>query len=92
MTRVAVVGLVADVDGVVAAEVNAGRQREGAGGAVEGAEPHDKEEERRQDMELATEIAARKKATSERAIKLTVVLMASRRMLGAPCGRSAAPS
>lgn len=46
---------------------------------------HDREreaEERRRDTELAQEIAARKKTTNERAIKLTVVLMASRRMLG----------
>ena len=40
-------------------------------------------EERRRDMELAHEIAQRKKSTNERSIKLTVVLMASRRMLGA---------
>ena len=39
-------------------------------------------EERRRDTELAQEIAQRKKVTNERAIKLTVVLMASRRMLG----------
>jgi hypothetical protein len=40
------------------------------------------EEERRRDTELAQEIAGRKKATSERNTKLTVVLMASRRLLG----------
>ena len=40
-------------------------------------------EERRRDTELATEIAQRKKTTSERNIKLTAVLMASRKMLGA---------
>lgn len=40
------------------------------------------QEERRRDMELSAEIAARKKTTNERSIKLTVVLMASRRMLG----------
>lgn len=40
-------------------------------------------EERRKDTELAQEIAQRKKSTNERSIKLTVVLMASRRMLGA---------
>lgn len=40
-------------------------------------------EEKRRDTELAAEIATRKKSTNERAIKLTVVLMASRRMLGA---------
>ena len=39
-------------------------------------------EERRRDSELALEIAQRKKSTNERSIKLTVVLMASRRMLG----------
>lgn len=41
-------------------------------------------EERRRDSELAAEIAQRKKMTSERGIKLTVVLMASRKMLGEP--------
>lgn len=39
-------------------------------------------EERRCDTELSKEIAERKKTTNERSIKLTVVLMASRRMLG----------
>lgn len=39
-------------------------------------------EERRRDTELASEIALRKKSTNERNVKLTVVLMASRRMLG----------
>ncbi|KAJ2928613.1 hypothetical protein H1R20_g8470, partial [Candolleomyces eurysporus] len=39
------------------------------------------EEERRMDTELATEIAQRKKGTNERGVKLTVVLMASRRLL-----------
>jgi hypothetical protein len=39
-------------------------------------------EERRRDSELSAEVAVRKKSTSERGIKLTVVLMASRRMLG----------
>lgn len=39
-------------------------------------------EEKRRDTELANEIAQRKKITSERNVKLTVVLMASRRMLG----------
>ena len=39
-------------------------------------------EERRRDTELAAEIAQRKKTTNERSIKLTVVLMASRKMLG----------
>lgn len=39
-------------------------------------------EERRRDTELAAEIAQRKKSTNERSIKLTAVLMASRKMLG----------
>ncbi|PPQ63022.1 hypothetical protein CVT24_005968 [Panaeolus cyanescens] len=39
-------------------------------------------EERRRDSELAADVAQRKKMTGERGIKLTVVLMASRRMLG----------
>ena len=39
-------------------------------------------EERRRDSELAAEVAQRKKMTTERGIKLTVVLMASRKMLG----------
>ncbi|CAL1711378.1 unnamed protein product [Somion occarium] len=41
-------------------------------------------EERRKDSELAAEIAQRKKSTNERSIKLTVVLMASRKMLDDP--------
>ncbi|KAL6305207.1 Gryzun, putative trafficking through golgi-domain-containing protein [Sparassis latifolia] len=41
-------------------------------------------EERRRDAELATEIAQRKRSTNDRGIKLTVVLMASRRMLDDP--------
>lgn len=41
-------------------------------------------QERRRDAELAREIAERKKSTNERGIKLTVVLMASRRMLDDP--------
>ncbi|KII95624.1 hypothetical protein PLICRDRAFT_662357 [Plicaturopsis crispa FD-325 SS-3] len=41
-------------------------------------------EERRKDAELSAEIAQRKKSTNERGIKLTVVLMASRRMLDDP--------
>ncbi|KAI0767041.1 Gryzun, putative trafficking through golgi-domain-containing protein [Fomes fomentarius] len=41
-------------------------------------------EERRRDTELAAEIAQRKKSTNERNLKLTVVLMASRRMLDDP--------
>lgn len=39
-------------------------------------------EEKRHDAELSTEIANRKKNTNERNIKLTVVLLASRKMLG----------
>jgi hypothetical protein len=42
----------------------------------------DREDERRRDAELALEIGTRKKAASERGIKLTVVLMTSRRTLG----------
>ncbi|KAF8549955.1 hypothetical protein OG21DRAFT_1420431 [Imleria badia] len=42
------------------------------------------EEERKRDTELCAEIAQRKKTTSERGIKLTVVLLASRRMLDDP--------
>lgn len=49
---------------------------------LEGANHSERDEERRRDAELAAEIGARKKTTSERGIKLTVVLMASRRMLG----------
>ncbi|KAJ7169134.1 Gryzun, putative trafficking through golgi-domain-containing protein [Mycena crocata] len=41
-------------------------------------------EERRRDSELAADVALRKKSTNERNIKLTVVLMASRRMLDDP--------
>jgi hypothetical protein len=41
------------------------------------------DEERRSDTDLSAEIAMRKKSTNERGIKLTVVLMATRRMLGA---------
>ncbi|KAI9062346.1 hypothetical protein FKP32DRAFT_1593495 [Trametes sanguinea] len=41
-------------------------------------------EEKRRDTELSAEIAQRKKSTNERGIKLTVVLMASRRMLDDP--------
>jgi hypothetical protein len=40
------------------------------------------QEERRRDNDLAAEVAMRKKSTNERGIKLTVVLMASRKMLG----------
>ncbi|KAF8891851.1 Gryzun, putative trafficking through golgi-domain-containing protein [Infundibulicybe gibba] len=42
------------------------------------------QEERRRDAELSAEVAHRKKSTNERGIKLTVVLMASRRMLDDP--------
>ncbi|TFK21997.1 glutathione transferase omega-1 [Coprinopsis marcescibilis] len=42
------------------------------------------EEERRRDTELATEISQRKKSTNERGVKLTVVLVASRRLLDDP--------
>ncbi|KAG6866197.1 hypothetical protein C0991_007222 [Blastosporella zonata] len=41
-------------------------------------------EERKRDTELAAEVAQRKKGTNERGIKLTVVLMASRKMLDDP--------
>ncbi|KAJ7350608.1 Gryzun, putative trafficking through golgi-domain-containing protein [Mycena albidolilacea] len=41
-------------------------------------------EERKRDAELAAEVALRKKSTNERNIKLTVVLMATRRMLDDP--------
>ncbi|KAI0079255.1 hypothetical protein K474DRAFT_1617849 [Panus rudis PR-1116 ss-1] len=41
-------------------------------------------EERKRDAELSAEIAQRKKSMNERSIKLTVVLMASRRMLDDP--------
>ncbi|KAN0130166.1 Gryzun, putative trafficking through Golgi domain containing protein [Lactarius tabidus] len=48
--------------------------------------PHpDREaEERRKDADMSAEIALRKKSTSERGVKLTVVLMASRKMLDDP--------
>ncbi|KAH9915858.1 Gryzun, putative trafficking through golgi-domain-containing protein [Fomitopsis serialis] len=41
-------------------------------------------EERRRDTELCAEIAGRKKVVSERGVKLTVVLLASRRLLDDP--------
>ncbi|KAI0645251.1 Gryzun, putative trafficking through golgi-domain-containing protein [Trametes meyenii] len=41
-------------------------------------------EEKRRDTDLSAEIAQRKKSTNERGLKLTVVLMASRRMLDDP--------
>lgn len=40
------------------------------------------EEERFNDQELAAELSARKKTLAERGIKLTAVLLASRRLLG----------
>ncbi|KAI0753080.1 Foie gras liver health family 1-domain-containing protein [Daedaleopsis nitida] len=47
-----------------------------------GQDERDREaEEKKRDTELAAEIAQRKKSTNERNIKLTAVLMASRRML-----------
>ncbi|KZT21090.1 hypothetical protein NEOLEDRAFT_1244812 [Neolentinus lepideus HHB14362 ss-1] len=42
------------------------------------------QEERRKDTEVSAEIAQRKKSTTERGLKLTVVLMASRKMLDDP--------
>ncbi|KAB5589557.1 Glutathione transferase omega-1 [Ceratobasidium theobromae] len=42
------------------------------------------EEEKQRDTELAMEVAARKRSTGERGIKLTVVLLASRRALDDP--------
>lgn len=42
------------------------------------------QEERKRDTELSAEVALRKKSMNERGIKLTVVLMASRRMLDDP--------
>ncbi|KAF7321602.1 hypothetical protein MKEN_00681300 [Mycena kentingensis (nom. inval.)] len=41
-------------------------------------------EEKKRDLEMAADIALRKKTTNERNIKLTVVLMASRRLLDDP--------
>lgn len=54
---------------------------------LEGRDDSLKEEEKRRDADLAAEIGARKKVTGERGIKLTVVLLASRRMLGASLSR-----
>ncbi|KAF9022277.1 hypothetical protein BDZ89DRAFT_208493 [Hymenopellis radicata] len=55
---------------------------------LDGADPdreRDREqEERKRDADLAAYIALRKKSTNERGIKLTVVLLASRRMLDDP--------
>jgi trafficking protein particle complex subunit 11 len=47
-------------------------------------DPAREAEERQRDSVLAQEIAERKRSTSERNIKLTVVLIASRRMLDDP--------
>ncbi|KAF8918186.1 Gryzun, putative trafficking through golgi-domain-containing protein [Mucidula mucida] len=44
----------------------------------------EEQEERKRDVDLAAYIALRKKSTNERGIKLTVVLLASRRMLDDP--------
>jgi hypothetical protein len=49
---------------------------------IENAQREREQEERRRDTELAAEVALRKKTTSERGIKLTVVLISSRKMLG----------
>lgn len=49
---------------------------------LEGSNHNERDEERRRDAELSADLSARKKMTTERGIKLTVVLMASRRMLG----------
>lgn len=46
-------------------------------------DPEREQEERKRDTELAADISARKKTATERGIKLTVVLIASRRLLGA---------
>jgi len=43
-----------------------------------------KEEERKRDSDLSAEIATRKRGCNERGVKLTVVLMASRKMLDDP--------
>lgn len=48
---------------------------------LEGGE-NELEQERFHDQELAQEIGARKRAVAERSIKLTAVLLASRKMLG----------
>ncbi|KAF8514641.1 Foie gras liver health family 1-domain-containing protein [Hysterangium stoloniferum] len=47
-------------------------------------EERHREEEKRRDIELSAEIAARKRICGERGIKLTAVLLASRRMLDDP--------
>ncbi|KAH8115389.1 Gryzun, putative trafficking through golgi-domain-containing protein [Phellopilus nigrolimitatus] len=51
---------------------------------VQRAREEREKEERAKDSELAQEIAERKKSTNEREMKLTVVLLASRRMLDDP--------
>ena len=49
---------------------------------LDSSHPDREAEERRKDTEMSADIALRKKSTSERGVKLTVVLMASRKMLG----------
>ena len=49
---------------------------------LEGRREHEIEEERFHDQELAAELSTRKRALAERGIKLTAVLLASRRLLG----------
>ncbi|KAG8874127.1 hypothetical protein FRB97_006117 [Tulasnella sp. 331] len=49
---------------------------------LEGKDEAAKEEERKQDADLAAEIGSRKKSCADRGIKLTAVLLASRKMLG----------
>lgn len=51
---------------------------------VQKAKEDREKEERRWDAELARQISERKKNTNERGMKLTVVLMASRKMLDEP--------
>lgn len=51
---------------------------------LEGRREQEVEEERFHDQELATELSTRKRALAERGIKLTAVLLASRRLLDDP--------
>jgi hypothetical protein len=51
---------------------------------IEPPHPDREAEERRKDAEMSAEIALRKKSTGERGVKLTVVLLATRKMLGTP--------
>ncbi|KAG9036541.1 hypothetical protein FRB95_008596 [Tulasnella sp. JGI-2019a] len=51
---------------------------------LEGKDESAKEEERKQDSDLAIEIGTRKKSCADRGIKLTAVLLASRKMLDDP--------